>query len=506
MDYVSQDWILHHAGYAPHRIAMIDLNSKRSFTYEQMQERVQRAALYLRNILRVGQGDRIAVLCKNDSDVFEIQFACRRIGAIFVPLNWRLAGPELEYICNDAAPAALLYGTEFGQEAKELAVKCRISERASLNNGGDSDYEAGVASVEGTLEYLELHFSDVSTILYTSGTSGRPKGALISYGMQHFNGVDCTMTGNLTASTRNLVMLPTFHTGGLNVWANPVFMIGGCNVILRDFEAANLLRVLSDKQLGVTHTLGVPTNFLMLAETSGFENADLSHVECLCVGGASAPKAMIRDYDAKGIQLIAMYGMTEIGPLGLALSPDKRLEKLGSAGRPTLHSQMKVCDQDLQLVADDAVGELFIKGPTVTRGYWNKPEETKAAFTSDGWFRTGDAARRDAEGYYYIVDRWKDMFISGGENVYPVEIENALYLLNGTLETAVVGMKDAKWGEVGLAYIVLKDGMRLTEEDVLGHCRKNLAGYKVPRKIRFVDELPHNATGKILKHLLKADD
>jgi len=501
----QQDWISHHAGFAPRREALHDLNSGRRFSYAEMDERVDRVSLWLKNSFGIGIGDRVAVLCHNDSDVFEIQFACRRLGAIFLPLNWRLAVPELEYICNDATPAVLLHGLEFSDEAAKLAELCALPATASLNNGGPSDYESGIASANGTITPVDRVLDDTWTILYTSGTSGRPKGAQITYSMMLFNGLDCAMTGDLVSTSRNLVILPTFHTGGLNVWANPLFQAGGCNVVMRCFDPADLLEILADKELCITHTLGVPTNFLMMAEVPGFADADLSHVTCLCVGGAAAPKSMIQDYADVGVKLRAMYGMTEIGPLGLALPGDKSLEKLGSSGLPTMHTKMKVCNPDGSPTLQGDVGELMIKGPSVTNGYWNNPQANAAAFTEDGWFHTGDAARVDDEGYYFIVDRWKDMFISGGENVYPVEVENVIYQLSGVLENAVIGIPDDKWGEVGRAYVVLKEGANIDEAALVDHCKSQLATYKVPKQVQLIDELPHNATGKVLKYELPKD-
>ncbi len=499
---LARDWIAHHAQAAPEREALHDIASGRRFCYRAMDERVSRAALYLRDGLGVREGARVAVLCHNDSDIFEIQFACRRLGAIFLPLNWRLTVPELQYICADATPRVLLHGAEFADAAGQLARLCAIPATAAMDNGRASDYERGLAGATGSLAAAAPSLADTWTILYTSGTSGRPKGALITYSMAHFNAVDCAIAGDLTSRAKNLVLLPTFHTGGLNVWANPLFQAGGCNVVMRSFDAAALLRCLADKDLCITHTLGVPTNFLMMAQEAGFADTDLSHVECLCVGGASAPESLIRRYDAVGVQLRAMYGMTEIGPLGLSLPSEKRLEKIGSSGLPTLHTQMKVCNQDGSPTPRGAVGELMIRGPSVTPGYWNKPRESAAAFDAEGWFHTGDAARQDDDGFYFIVDRWKDMFISGGENVYPVEVENAIYQQDGVLEVAVIGIADEKWGEVGRAYVVPRAGANLDEKAVVEHCRTVLARYKVPKEVRIVAELPHNATGKILKHQL----
>jgi fatty-acyl-CoA synthase len=502
-----EDWIAHHARFSPGAEAVHDLASGRRFTYAQFDERITRAALWLAGAFGVRRGDRVAVLSMNDTDVFELQFACRRLGAIFLPLNWRLAVPELEFIAKDAAPVVLIHGTEFADAALQVARLAGVSHTADLANGKPSAYEAGIASAPsagkgGTLDPPALDLADIWTIMYTSGTTGRPKGAQITYQMCVFNAVQCAMTIGLTANTRNLVLLPTFHTGGLNVYANPTFHTGGCNVVMRSFDPGVFLRLLSDRTLGLTHLLGVPTNFLMLAQEPGFAAADFSHIACLGVGGAAAPLALIEEYGRKGVKLQQGWGMTETGPLGLLLSGEMALAKVGSSGLPPLYVRLRICDPDGNEVKQGETGELMIRGPTVTPGYWNRPEANATSFTADGWFHTGDAARQDEDGYYYIVDRWKDMFISGGENVYPVEVENVIYQLDGVLENAVVGVPHEKWGEVGRAFVVLKVGANLDEAAVIEHCGGQLARYKVPKEVRFIDGLPHNATGKVLKHQL----
>ena len=500
----AEDWIAHHARFAPWSEAVHDLSSNRRFTYEQFDERVTRAALWLKAKFGVQRGDRVAVLSHNDSDVFELQFACRRLGAIFLPLNWRLAVPELEFISKDATPRVLVHGIEFDDVAREVCRLAAVPHAATLANGRASDYEAGIAAAKGELEPPWLDIDETWTIMYTSGTTGRPKGARITYRMCVFNAAHCAMTVGLTARTKNLVLLPTFHTGGLNVYGNPTFHTGGTNVVMRTFDPGHFLKLLSDKALGLTHLLGVPTNFLMLAQEPGFAAADLSHIECIGVGGAAAPQALIEAYGAKGIGLQQGWGMTETGPLGLMLSSEMALKKIGSSGLPPLYVRLKICDPEGNEVKPGETGELLIQGPTVMPGYWNRPEANAQSFTADGWFHTGDAARQDEDGYYFIVDRWKDMFISGGENVYPVEVENVIYQLSGVLENAVVGVPHEKWGEVGRAFVVLKPGSNLDEAAILGHCGTQLARYKVPKDVRFLDALPHNATGKVLKHQLRA--
>jgi fatty-acyl-CoA synthase len=500
----AADWIAHHARYAPSAEAAYDLASGRRFTYAAFDERVTRAALWLSRVNRIAHGDRIAVLSRNDTDLFELQFACQRLGAILVPLNWRLAEPELKFICTDAGPKLLVYGLEFGDAARGLS-RGNAFGIASLANGQPSEYESGLAEAAGSLTAAALDLTDTWMIMYTSGTTGRPKGARITYRMCVFNALHCAMMVGLTARSKNLVVLPMFHTGGLNIYANPAFHTGGANVVLRDFDAGTFLDLLADKSLGITHLMGVPANFSMLAQQPGFTAADFSHLQCVGIGGSAAPPALIEAYGTRGIRLRQGWGMTETGPVGLLMPSEMALKKAGSCGLPPLHAQLRICDADGMEVARGETGELLIKGPNVTPGYWNLPEANREAFTADGWLRTGDAARQDEDGYYYIVDRWKDMFISGGENVYPAEIENVIAGLGAVLENAVVGVPHEKWGEVGRAFIVLKSGASLDEAAVIDHCTNQLARYKVPRDIRFVDTLPHNATGKIAKRELPRD-
>jgi fatty-acyl-CoA synthase len=274
---------------------------------------------------------------------------------------------------------------------------------------------------------------------------------------------------------------------------------------MRTYDPAVFLDLFTDKVLCLTHILGVPTNFLMMAQEPGFDDADLSHVEVIGSGGAAVPAALIETFAKKGLLMRQMWGMTETGPIGLVIQADKVRDKVGSSGLPPMHCQLKICDDVGEQVEHGKVGELLIKGPNVTPGYWNNDEANALAYTADGWFKTGDAARQDEDGYYFIVDRWKDMYISGGENVYPAEVENVIFQLDGVLENAVVGIPHEKWGEVGRAYVVLKAGANLDEEAVTSHCKDRLASFKVPKEVCFIDELPHNATGKVLKHELRKD-
>jgi len=496
------DWISWHARFQPAAVALVDIHSQRQFSYSAFDERITRLAHFL-NARGVRQGDRLAVLAYNSSDVLEIQFAAARLGAIFLPLNWRLAEPELTYILADATPTVLFHSREFTPVARSLATKLGIDVVIDLADGGDSAYEQGLAAA-ATTPFLapEQTHEDTWAILYTSGTTGHPKGARITHGMAFYNAVNNAVASQLNRRSRALVFLPLFHIVALHLQADAAFHIGAAVVLVRQFDAGQFLRHLSNPELGITHTFGVPTNFLLASQHPDFAAARLDHLVSLGVGGASPSVALLETYAAKGARLIQSWVMTETTSGATWLSEDHSLRKIGSCGRPVLHTRLRIVDSEGQDVARGAVGELLIKGPTVTPGYWNNPEATAKAFFANGWFRTGDAAREDEEGFYYIVDRWKDMYISGGENVYPLEVENVIYQLPEVAEVAVIGVADPRWGEVGKAVIVLRSGALLDAVQVKRHVRANLAGYKTPVYVEFTESLPHNATGKLTKHLI----
>jgi fatty-acyl-CoA synthase len=492
------DCIAHHAMRRPDSIAAVDLATGRRHTYGAYHDRISRLAGSFRSEFAIAAGERIAILAPNTTDTFEVQFACARIGAIFVPLNWRLAAPELRAILADCAPSMLIYDQEFAARAEALAESCNIRKMISLG----PIFER--CALEGALLTAPIRASldDISTILYTSGTTGRPKGAIITHGMNFWNTVHSMSLAGIGRSTVFLGLLPLFHTGGLNVFSYPVFQTGGTVVIMRAFDPGEALRLIGDPRIGITHMFGVPANYQFMGQHPRFTETDLTRLVFAGVGGAPTPDAILRTWQAQGALLQQGYGMTETSPLVLVLDKEDAERKAGSAGKPALNMEMRVVGDDGTDAPPGTIGELWVKGPNITKGYWKQPEVTEAAFTDD-WLHTGDAALVDDEGYYFIVDRWKDMYISGGENVYPAEVENVLYQNNAIAEAAVIGISDDRWGQVGRAVVVAKPGLTLTEDEVVAHCAQNLARYKLPHSVVFTDALPRNATGKVHKPTLR---
>ncbi len=499
----AYDWIAHHTSHRPNNEAVRDLGSGRSFSYAELDRRVDAMAAYLASI-GVGRGDRVAVLAHNGVEFFDVQFACARRGAICVLLNWRLTVTELEYILNDSSPSLLVHDVSFAEAAEELQRRCSIGELLAIDGGTPaSPYEQAITRFDGEDGgRVDLTHDDLITIMYTSGTTGLPKGAMITHGMNFWNAVNLGIPAGLGLDTVHLNVLPLFHTGGLNCYSNPVLHAGGTVVILKAFDPGETLSVLGDPAQGITHFFAVPAPYQFMMQHPDFADTDLARLRVAGVGGAPCALTIMEKWFERGVPLVQGFGMTETSPACIFLDPGDALRKIGSTGKVLLHTEARIVNDDGGDCGPDEIGELWVAGPNITPGYWNRPDATVAAFQGR-WLKTGDAARMDDEGFMYIVDRWKDMYISGGENVYPAEIENVLYQLPEVAEAAIIGVPNDKWGEVGLAVIALKPGTTLDRATVVQHCVTRLAKFKIPNDIAIVEALPRNATGKVLKRELR---
>lgn len=497
------DWLAKRAELSPDRVALVDAATGRRWTYVQFNERASRFAEFLRDQWEIQPGERVAILAPNSSDYFEVLYGCAKAGAVLVCLNWRLALPELEFIVNDASPRALVYDPEFAEAAHALAVRTGIRLLMALGEKateGEWPYEKALVQASGRPVIMPPRpLNEIWHLLYTAGTTGRPKGVLQTFGMVLYNAINIGIAIGLTSEDVTLNALPTFHTGGLNLYTNPTFHVGGTAIIQRSFDPAETLRLLAEE---ATAFFGVPAMYLFMSQHPDFGKYDLSHVRSWACGGAPMPVALLQRYAERGILIQQGFGMTETGPTVFLIDKEHALSKAGSVGKPQMHVAVRIVDREGRDVLPGEMGELLIKGPGVTPGYWQLPEMTAEAI-EDGWLHSGDVARVDEDGYYYIVDRWKDMFISGGENVYPAEVENVLYQMEEIAEVAVIGVPDPKWGEVGKAVVVLKPGTLLTEEQVIQFCQGKIARYKIPKSVVFVDQLPRNPAGKVLKSELR---
>jgi fatty-acyl-CoA synthase len=494
------DWIAHFGRRTPDKVAVVDLASERRLTYAQFDARISRLAAHLRDELKIARGDRVAVLALNTTDTLEMQFACGRIGAVFLPLNTRLTVPELQYIVGDAAPVLMIHDAELAEVALSVAKLCSVRSALLLGPGGS--YEAAIAASKPLDRAEVVTLDDISTIMYTSGTTGQPKGAIITHGMTFWNCVNLGGPAFISPSSVLLTVLPLFHTGGLNCYTNPVLHAGGTVLIMRAFDPGVALQLISDPARGINQFFGVPSIYQFMAQHPAFAGSDFSRLVIGGVGGAPMPVPLLKVWEARGVALQQGYGMTETSPAVLTLDKEDAARKAGSSGKPVLHTEVRIVRPDGADAEVGELGELWVKGPNITPGYWNRPDANASSFT-DGWLHTGDAARIDQEGFYYIVDRWKDMYISGGENVYPAEVENVLHQITAIAEAAVIGIPSEQWGETGMAIIAVKPGHTLSEAEIHAHCETNLARFKRPRLIRFVDALPRNATGKIHKPTLR---
>ncbi|MFI8292031.1 long-chain fatty acid--CoA ligase [Streptomyces sp. NPDC085614] len=489
-------WPARRARRTPDRIAVV--HEDRTLTYRALHGRVQRLAHGLR-ALGVTSGDRIAYLGPNHPAFLETLFAAGTLGAVFVPLNTRLAAPELAHNLADSGSTVLVHAPEQAEAARAAAAEAGVSHRITLAapDDGALGYEDLLAGA-GTGPLDEpVTPDDPCMIMYTSGTTGRPKGAVLSHANITWNSVNVLVDTDLSADEVTLVVAPLFHTAGLNMTCLPTLLKGGRVVLLAAFDADRVLDTIEHR--AVTYMFGVPTMYDAMAARPRWASADLSSLRTLNCGGAPVPARTIAAYLDRGLAFSQGYGMTEASPGVLFLDREQAAAKAGSAGVPHFFTDTRLVLPDGSDTAPGERGEVLVQGPHVMTGYWGRPEDTTAAFTDGDWLRTGDIARTDADGYAYIVDRVKDMFVSGGENVYPAEVEDALLGHPAVAECAVIGIPDPLWGEVGRAVVVLEPGTRAAEEDILGHLHGRLAKYKIPKSVVLADGLPRTASGKIVK-------
>ncbi|MCX4984345.1 long-chain fatty acid--CoA ligase [Streptomyces sp. NBC_00572] len=490
-------WPARRARKTPDRIAVVQ--EGRGWTYRELHERVLRLAHALR-ASGVARGDRIAYLGPNHPAFLETLFAAGALGAVFVPLNTRLAAPELAYNLADSGSTVLVHAPEQAEVARATAADAGVRHRIAVA-GPDEDgalgYEELLAGAgTGPLDEAVAP-EDPCMIMYTSGTTGRPKGAVLSHANITWNSVNVLVDTDLAGDEVTLVVAPLFHTAGLNMTCLPTLLKGGRVVLLGTFDAERVLEVIED--LRVTYMFGVPTMYDAMAARPRWETTDLSSLRTLNCGGAPVPARTIAAYLDRGLAFSQGYGMTEASPGVLFLDREQTSAKAGSAGVPHFFTGTRVVLPDGGEAGPGQRGEILVQGPHVMTGYWGRPEDTEAAFVDGRWLRTGDIARTDGDGYAYIVDRVKDMFVSGGENVYPAEVEDVLLTHPAVAECAVIGVPDPVWGEVGRAVVVLRPDAHAGEDDILGHLRGRLAKYKIPRSVVLTADLPRTASGKIVK-------
>jgi fatty-acyl-CoA synthase len=490
-------WPARRARIDPHRAAL--RGGDRVLTYAELADRVDRLAALLA-AEGVRRGSRVAHLGVNDLATFETFFAAGRLGAIFVPLNTRLTVAELAVLVTDCEPTVFVFGAEHAGVADELRTGAP-EVRFWIGTGElDARLDAAAAPplTAAAITPGGVSLDDDAVILYTSGTTGRPKGAVLSHGNLTFNTMNQLAHADVLGSDTALCSAPLFHAAGLGQVSLPTLFKGGCVVVLASFDAATVLRTIAE--LGIASFAAVPTMLQLLADHPDFDSTDLGSLRYVIYGGSTVLERVAVAWQRRGVTILQGYGMTEAAP-GVYLAPaDGAMERPVSIGVPHFFTDVELRPLGDHDTADE--GELLVRGPNVFRGYWNRPEDSDSALAG-GWFRSGDVVRVDADGWAYVVDRIKDVIISGGENIYPAEVEAELNRLDGVLDCAVIAAPDEHWGEVGSAYLVTTGTPVWTAETVRAALADRLAAFKIPKYVRTVAELPRTATGKVRKQQLR---
>ncbi|MCP4166836.1 MAG: long-chain fatty acid--CoA ligase [Chloroflexi bacterium] len=508
--------------YSPDKLAIIDAGKQPELrlTYRQMNERANRLANWLRHEAGVEKGDRVAILARDGVEHLDTFYACGKLGAIHTAFNWRLHWRELASLVAQTTPKVLIYSDDFIASVDALEQETRNTqpcpERSRRDatphvlhlDGNGIDRSRLFQSILDQSPALavacqSLTEEDTACLLFTGGTTGLPKGAKISHRMIVWNVMN-TVIHDLTHGDIYLNVFPLFHAGGLFAYLSSQIIFGNTTLLIRQFDPTQVLELIERER--VTVFAAVPTLYQMLTQAPNYLQADLSSLRFCTSGGAPLPVPLIEKYSAeKNIRFKQGFGMTEFGPGLFALAPEDAIRKAGSIGRPNFFIDVRVVDENNQALGPNQAGELCLKGPSHCSGYWNDPEASAAVIDQEGWFHTGDVVRYDEDWYFFVLDRLKDMFISGGENIYPVEIENVLYRHPAVHMCAVVGIPDAGWGEIGVACVVLKPEIKATAADLFAHMQDHLARYKIPKRVEFMETLPLSSMGKILKRELRSE-
>jgi fatty-acyl-CoA synthase len=498
--------------YSPDKLAIIDTSKEPNWrlTYRQWNQRVKRLASWLHDVAGVRKGDRVAILARDGIEHLDTFHACSKLGAIHTALNWRLHWRELVGLIENTQPKVLIYSDAFKANVAEIEAAIRdksyaISHYLHIDGNGIPNslhFETTLqASPDRPITCESLEAEDIACLLFTGGTTGLPKAAMLSHRMICWNVLN-TVIHDLNHDDIYLNVYPLFHAGGLFAYLSSQVVFGNTTVLTGQFDPARVLELIEREK--ITVFAGVPTMYQAMTQASNWQTVDLSSLRFCTSGGAPLPVPLVEQYTReKHIRFKQGFGMTEYGPGLFALAPEDAIRKAGSIGRPNFFVDVRVVDEDNQPLGPNEVGELVLKGPSRFSGYFNDPDASVKVIDAEGWFHTGDLVRHDEEWYFYVVDRKKDMFISGGENVYPVEIENVLYKHPAVHMCAVIGVPDEKWGEVGKACIVLKPDATAAEEELIQFMQEHLARYKVPKSVAFMDSLPLSGMGKILKRDLR---
>lgn len=488
----------------PDKECLIGLGKR--YTYRQLNERVNRLARSLLDI-GLGKGDVVAILLFNCLEYIEMTFAINKIGAVWLPLNFRLVSTEFSYILNHSEAKAIITEPDFVPTISSIQHELPYLKNF-IHIGPNTpecwvDYDGLIERNRGAEPVdVEVSTDDLHRLMYTSGTTAHPKGVMLSYGNLYWKNIGHILEFNMTEADRTLVVGPLYHVGGMDLPGTGTLYCGGSLVILKRFDSVDVLKAIEQEK--VTNLWLSPAMTIILFNEPTFGQYDVSSVRFIIDGGEKMPATLIEKFKERfpAAWFADAYGLTETVSGDTFLAKDRMLHKIGSVGKPVAHLQMRIVDSDDNVVGPNETGEICLRGPKVFKGYWKNPEGTKEAMKG-GWFHTGDVGKIDEEGFLYIMDRIKDMIISGGENIASPEVEKIIYELPQVLEVAVIGIPHPKWLEVPKAYVVLKKGTELGEKEIIQHCSEKMAKFKVPKEIEFIDSLPRNPSGKVLKRKLR---